>query len=171
MLSNRIEYESSFLSQEPNTPYPTMVFANDLIKIYVDFVPITTTTSPDDAVALLLSMYTLFELNFPKNGRTIRLLYSVLHSDKQYLTNTIRSFMRENEIHMVDESSRNQSLAPTLEKRSLPTDIHGSQSMAEHDKTIDAAIKDPLPDQDRTPSDLSNVVSDLPMNSSEPADR
>lgn len=85
-----------------------MVFTEDLINIYVDFLPITATTSSDDALALLIAMYTIFELNFPKNNRVVRLLYSLLHREKRFLTNTIRLFMKEKNIEMLDQSSIEQ---------------------------------------------------------------
>ncbi|CAF3353519.1 unnamed protein product [Rotaria socialis] len=50
----------------PSTPYPTMVFDDNVIYIYLDFLPIVSTTSPDDGLALLLAIYLIFELNFPK---------------------------------------------------------------------------------------------------------
>lgn len=80
-----------------------MVSLDDLIHIYVDFIPITSTTSPDDALSLLISMYTIFELNFPKNNRTVRLLYSLFHGEKRFLSNTIRSFIREKDIEISEE--------------------------------------------------------------------
>lgn len=85
-----------------------MVALDDLIHIYVDFLPIVSTTSPDDALALLIAIYTIFELNFPKGSRTIRLLYCILHNDKRFLTNTTRFFINEKRIEMFIPSSQTQ---------------------------------------------------------------
>ncbi|CAF1462705.1 unnamed protein product, partial [Didymodactylos carnosus] len=60
--------------------YPTMVVSDDVIYIYVDYLPIVSTTSLDDVLALLLGMYA--ELNFSKSSRVIRLLYTVVFCDK-----------------------------------------------------------------------------------------
>lgn len=76
------------------------------MHIYVDFIPIVSTSSPDDGLALLLAMYSIFELNFNKNSRTIRLLYCIAFSDKRFLTNTIRRFMKDKCIDINDEQNR-----------------------------------------------------------------
>lgn len=76
---------------------------NDIIYVYVDFDPILSTTSPDDAVALLIAMYSIFELSFDKKSRTIRFLYCVLHGDKQFLSNSIRVLIKEKSIHIHQE--------------------------------------------------------------------
>ncbi|CAF1408207.1 unnamed protein product [Adineta steineri] len=57
----------------PSTPYPALVLMNDVMHIFVDFNPIVSSTSPDDGLAHILAMYAVFELNFNKNSRTIRL--------------------------------------------------------------------------------------------------
>lgn len=75
-----------------------MVCINDLIYIYVDFQQILSTSSPDDAVALLIAMYSIFELSFDKKSRTTRLLYSILYGDKQFLSNSIRILIKEKNI-------------------------------------------------------------------------
>lgn len=69
-----------------------------MIHVYVDFCRITSTSSPDDALALLISMYTIFELAFDKKSRVVRLIYSILHGDKQYLSNSIRMYIKEKNI-------------------------------------------------------------------------
>ena len=43
-------------------------------------------------------MYTIFELSFDKKSRAIRLLYSVLHGDKNFLSNSIRNLINEKKI-------------------------------------------------------------------------
>ena len=43
-------------------------------------------------------MYTIFELSFNKKSRAIRLLYSVLHGDKSFLSNSIRNLINEKKI-------------------------------------------------------------------------
>ncbi|CAF1058741.1 unnamed protein product [Adineta steineri] len=95
-----------FSDTEPFTPYPTLVCVNDLIHVYVDFHLIVSTNSPDDALALLVSMYTIFELSFNKKSRTIRLIYSVLHGDKRFLPNSIRIFIKENNIDIYSEQQQ-----------------------------------------------------------------
>ena len=115
-----------------------MVFVDDLINIYVDFLPITATTSPDDALALLISMYTIFELNFPKNNRTIRLLYSILHADKRFLPNTIRAFIREKQIDFFDGYGQTDSNGSVSEKSESQYNAPRSQSSVAHEKPNEA---------------------------------
>jgi hypothetical protein len=75
-----------------------LVSIDDIIHIYVDFDPILSTSSPDDALGLLIAMYSIFELSFDKKSRTIRFLYCVLHGDKQFLSNSIRVLIKEKNI-------------------------------------------------------------------------
>jgi hypothetical protein len=82
---------------------------DDRIYIYVDFVQIVSTTSPDDALALLIAMYTIFELSFNKNSRTIRLLYSICHSEKRFLSNSIRIFIKDKNIDIFAEETQKES--------------------------------------------------------------
>jgi hypothetical protein len=86
-----------------------LVCTDDRINVYVDFIPITSTASPDDALALAIAMYTIFELSFNKNSRTIRFLYACLHGDKRFLSNSIHSFLREKNIEINPEQNQQQS--------------------------------------------------------------
>ncbi|CAF3996188.1 unnamed protein product, partial [Adineta steineri] len=97
-----------FSTSEPTTPYPTMVCINDIIHIYVDFNSIVSTNSADDAVALLIAMYTIFELAFDKKSRTIRLLYAILHAETRYLTNSVRILIKEKNIDVYAEQQYQQ---------------------------------------------------------------
>lgn len=73
---------------------------DDIIHIYVDFEPILSTNSPDDALGLLIAMYSIFELSFDKKSRTIRFLYCVLYGEKQFLSNSIRVLIKEKNIEI-----------------------------------------------------------------------
>ncbi|CAF2060439.1 unnamed protein product [Rotaria magnacalcarata] len=97
-----------FCNNEPSTPYPTLVCIDDVIYIYVDFVSMLSTNSPDDALALLIAMYTIFELTFHKKSRTIRLLYSILHAETRYLTNSVRILIKEKNIDIYAEQQHQQ---------------------------------------------------------------
>ncbi|CAF3505671.1 unnamed protein product [Rotaria socialis] len=98
----------TYCNTTPSTPYPTLVFVDHIIHVYVDFIPIVSTTSPDDALALLLAMYAIFELNFHKNSRSIRLLYAIVFADKRFLSNTIRDVIQEKQIDIYSELNRQQ---------------------------------------------------------------
>lgn len=69
----------------------------------MDYNRITTTHSPDDALALALSMFSIFELSFEKNGRVLRFLYAILFGEKRYLSNITRNLVREKSINIYEE--------------------------------------------------------------------
>ncbi|CAF1426972.1 unnamed protein product, partial [Rotaria sordida] len=94
-----------YCNTSPSSPYP-MVFADNTITVYTDFLSIVSATSPDDALALLLAMYVVFELNFPKNGRAIRFLYSIMLGDTRYLSNKMRTLIKEKNIEIYTEQNR-----------------------------------------------------------------
>lgn len=105
-----------------------MVCIDDLIYIYVDFHSILSTNSPDDAVALLIAMYTIFELSFDKKSRTIRLLYSILYGDKQFLSNSIRLLIKEKKIDIHREQLQLPSTSSNCLSNSSTTVIVESQA-------------------------------------------
>lgn len=105
-----------------------MVCLNDLIHVYVDFNLIVSTDSPDDALALLIAMYTIFELSFSKKSRTIRFLYSVLHGDKRFLSNSIRIFIKENNIDIYSEQQQSSLSSSNPVSNISTTVINESQS-------------------------------------------
>ena len=51
-------------------------------------------------------MYVVFELNFPKNGRAMRFLYSIVFGDTRYLSNKMRSLIKEKDIEIYTEQNR-----------------------------------------------------------------
>ncbi|CAF1394708.1 unnamed protein product [Adineta ricciae] len=117
-----------FCHEKPSTPYPTLVYINDTMDVYVDFISIVSTDSVDDAVGLLIAMYTIFGLSFDKKSRAVRLLYSVLYGETRYLTNSVRILMKEKsiEVHSQQQkqhqpmlnASSNDSTMPSTESRS-----------------------------------------------------
>ena len=50
-------------------------------------------------------MFSIFELGFEKNGRTLRFLYAILYGDKRYLSNLTRNLVREKSINIYAEQS------------------------------------------------------------------
>ncbi|CAF3367851.1 unnamed protein product [Rotaria sp. Silwood2] len=117
-----------FCEKEPPTPYPTLVLIDDIIHIYVDFHPILSTNSPDDAIGLLISMYSIFELSFDKKSRTIRFLYCVLYGEKQFLSNSIRLLIKEENINIHRERLQLSSISSYSVSNNTTTLISESQS-------------------------------------------
>lgn len=108
-----------------------MVLINDRINIYTDFVSIVSTTSPDDGLALVLAMYVVFELNFPKNGRAVRFLYSILFGDTRYLSNKMRSLIKEKNIDINTEQNRKAGENTSLISNGLSTVNNDIQSSSQ----------------------------------------
>ena len=113
----------------------------------MDFIPIISTDSPDDAVALLIAMYTIFELVFDKKSRAIRLLYSILHGDKRFLSNSIRILIKEKNIdiyyeqQLISSASSNSSLnnSTTTSTTQSQTPINSSRDFVVEDERSTAA--------------------------------
>ncbi len=131
-----------------------MVHKDDLIYIYVDFVAITSTVSPDDALALVIGMYSIFELCFNKNSRTVRLLYACLHSDKRFLSNSMRIFIKENDIDIYEEKAK-QKLATSVQTQA----ISSRETIPQSDSLLDSDSN--LNEPTRTHSYEDNEESDL----------
>ncbi|CAF1473599.1 unnamed protein product [Rotaria sordida] len=83
-----------------------MVFTDNTITVFTDFLSIISITSPDDGLALVLAMYVVFELNFLKNGRAILFLYAIMFGDTRYLSNKMRSLIKEKNIEIYTEQNR-----------------------------------------------------------------
>ncbi|CAF1356753.1 unnamed protein product [Rotaria sordida] len=143
------------LIRAPSTPYPTLVIINDRINVYVDFLPIVSTTSPDDGLALLFAMYSIFELNFSKHSRAIRLLYAVFFGDKRWLSNTIRDVIQEKKINIYMEKNRITSNNTNLISNNSPTNNINSQCSLQ-DKLNPSCIST-IEDKNNSTGDNSNI--------------
>jgi hypothetical protein len=82
-----------------------LVCTDDHIDIYVDLNLMLSTNSPDDALAFLIAMYTIFELSFDKKNRKIRLFYYVSHGDKRFLLSSTCSLIKEKNIDIYSEQN------------------------------------------------------------------
>ena len=139
---------------------------DNLIHVYVDFNPILSTNSPDDAIALLIAMYTIFELTFDKKSRTIRFIYSVLHGDKRYLSNSLRFLIKEKNIDIQYEqhkisstsfnSACNSSIIPIVEiQTQTQIQMNSSQdSLNEQDSSTVTKTAEPKPSNNNSNSDV-----------------
>jgi hypothetical protein len=117
---------------------------DDVIYIYLDFIPVVSTTSPEDSLALLLALYAVFELNFNKNSRTIRLLYGVAFGDKRFISNTIRNLIQEKGIDIYSEQNRKiSSNTNSISNNSITVNNDfQSSSQNQHNSTCPSTIED-----------------------------
>ncbi|CAF1362987.1 unnamed protein product [Adineta steineri] len=140
---------------EPSIPHQTLVLFDDRIYIYVDFVQVVSTSSPDDVVALLIAMYTIFELAFNKNSRSIRLLYSILYADPCFLPNTIRIFLKEKNIDVYDEENKKLTSSSTTLSNNITTSINSQSS---NDLNIIQTYTSPVQDNDINSPDPTDTI-------------
>lgn len=64
-------------------------------------------------------MYTIFDLAFDKKSRTSRFIYSILHAETRYLTNSMRVFIKDKNIDIYAEQQfQNQSIQNALSDNS-----------------------------------------------------
>jgi hypothetical protein len=122
-----------------------LVCIDDRIDICVDFTPVLSTNSPDDALALLIAMHTIFELSFDKKSRTIRLLYSVLHGDKRFLSNSIRNLIKEKNIDIYCEQKYILSSSSSNLQSSSSTTQPQAQSQIDINSLRESAVQQNSP--------------------------
>ncbi|CAF3973258.1 unnamed protein product [Rotaria magnacalcarata] len=84
-----------FTYEDILVPYPCIKIFDDKFEIYVDFHLITETLSSSTALALLISMYHIFELKFAHHNRCCRLLYSVLLEDSRHLNKSLKRLLND----------------------------------------------------------------------------
>ena len=63
---------------------------NEKIQLCLDWHVVVETASPTTALALLLSLYNIFEIKFTKNNHTSHLLYDVIFQDGDQLGKNLR---------------------------------------------------------------------------------
>jgi hypothetical protein len=111
-------------------------------------------------------MYTIFELAFNKNSRSIRLLYSVLYADARFLPNTIRIFLKEKNIDIYDEENKKLTNTSIISSNNSTTSIN-SQSSNDLDiiQTCSSAVQDnDINSPDPTNTNFSQKKADSDSN-------
>ena len=77
----------------------------DKFELYLDFNLVTETNSITRALALLLSIYHVFEIRFHHHIRCVRLLYGVFFEDVHYLNKTLRTLLNEWNYKIINRAS------------------------------------------------------------------
>ncbi|CAF4490912.1 unnamed protein product, partial [Didymodactylos carnosus] len=88
-------WEYILTEKEPLSPRPTIQVITDKFRIFLDYELITETTSVDRALAAIISVYVVFDLQFGAHNRTIHLLYGVLLQEPAALTKQLRNLLIE----------------------------------------------------------------------------
>ncbi|CAF3177733.1 unnamed protein product [Rotaria sp. Silwood2] len=94
--------------KEPPSPRPTIQVTTDKYVIYLDYDVITETSSIDQALCTIISLYVIFELQFGKHNRIIHLLYGILLQEPATLTKQLRLTLKEWNF-TIDKKERKQT--------------------------------------------------------------
>ncbi|CAF2958839.1 unnamed protein product, partial [Rotaria sp. Silwood2] len=135
-----------FTYEEVLSPYPCMKILDDKFELYLDFHLVTETKSCSIALALLLSLYYVFEIQFGHHNRCCRLLYGVLFEDSHYLNKALKNLINSWKYKIVNR--------PLLRRQAAVTNLVDSltqpSTMNEHTSSpsnIYNEIADVLPEQ------------------------
>ncbi|CAF2047089.1 unnamed protein product [Rotaria magnacalcarata] len=93
---------------EPSSPRPTIQITTDKYLIYLDYNVITATTSIDQALCIVISLYVIFELQFGTHNRIIHLLYGILLQEPAALTKQLRCTLKEWKF-LIEKKERKQT--------------------------------------------------------------
>ncbi|CAF1179880.1 unnamed protein product, partial [Didymodactylos carnosus] len=72
------------LKSMPSLPQPTIRLSDKKIELLIDWHILLEPSSIEDAVALLVALYAVFELKFTSHNVAIRLPYVILFNDKKW---------------------------------------------------------------------------------------
>ncbi|CAF3060653.1 unnamed protein product [Rotaria sp. Silwood2] len=84
-----------FTHDEVLVSYPCIKILDNKFELYLDFHLITETDSCSTALALLLSLYYVFEIRFASHNRCCRLLYSILFEDTHHLNKSLKKLLND----------------------------------------------------------------------------
>ncbi|CAF1378777.1 unnamed protein product [Adineta steineri] len=75
-----------YTSLEPLLPRPAIQITTDQFIVFLDYEVISKTSSIDQALCVIISLYVIFELQFGIHNRIIQLLYGILLKQSGALT-------------------------------------------------------------------------------------
>ncbi|CAF2172152.1 unnamed protein product [Rotaria magnacalcarata] len=104
-----------FTHEDVLVPYPCMKIHDDRFELYLDFCLITQTTSCFTALALLLSLYYVFEIRFGLHNRSCRLLYGILFEDSHYLNKALKNLLHNWQYKIVNR--------PMMKRQAMVTNL------------------------------------------------
>ncbi|CAF3773158.1 unnamed protein product [Rotaria magnacalcarata] len=104
-----------FTYEDILVPYPCIKISDDKFELYVDFHLVTETSSSSTALALLISMYHVFEIKFVHHNRCCRLLYSVLLEDSRHFNKSLECLLNDWKYTIINQ--------PPIKRQALITNI------------------------------------------------
>ncbi|CAF1021362.1 unnamed protein product [Adineta steineri] len=78
---------------DPISPTPCIKMLDDKYELYLDYELIVQTTSAQEAISILLSLYNIFEVKFARHSRGVHLLYAIMFQDQNELTKPLRNLL------------------------------------------------------------------------------
>ncbi|CAF1572504.1 unnamed protein product, partial [Adineta steineri] len=82
-------------NKEPLSPRPAIQITTDQFIIFLDYEVISETSSIDQAICIVISLYVIFELQFGIHNRIIQLLYGILLKQSGALTKPLRILLNQ----------------------------------------------------------------------------
>ncbi|CAF0973569.1 unnamed protein product [Didymodactylos carnosus] len=107
---------------DPVVPTPYIKVSDEKFELFADWQLITETTNPATALAVLLSLYNIFEIKFTKNNCASHLLYGIIFQDGNELGKSLRTVLSS-----WDYIFENRTQGPQMQKRN---DIHDVYTQA-----------------------------------------
>lgn len=123
-------------------PYPCIKIHDDRFELYLDFSLITETTSCFTALALLVSLYYVFEIRFGCHNRTSRLLYGILFEDSHNLNKALKILLHKWNYKIVNRPlmKRQAIIANLIENSSQPTIANKNSSSSNNSNEVSLLI-------------------------------
>ncbi|CAF3796765.1 unnamed protein product [Rotaria sp. Silwood1] len=99
--------------KDPITPTPCIKMLDDKYELYLDYQLIVHTTSAQEAIAILLGLYNIFEIKFTRHSRGVPLLYGIIFQDQNELTKSLRKILLSWEFIIKNKSIVHQHQSTT----------------------------------------------------------
>ncbi|CAF1560249.1 unnamed protein product [Adineta steineri] len=105
LLNDSWKHYIYFHPEKPVTPQPSIVIEDDGIKVYLDWTCVCSSSSIEQSLGIIVSLYCIMNLKFHPHRTAIRFLYVYFLNEKQHQSNCIRKFCKEYNIELQDKSS------------------------------------------------------------------
>ncbi|CAF1288923.1 unnamed protein product [Rotaria sordida] len=140
-----------FTHEDVLVPYPCMKIYEDRFELYLDFCLITETTSSSTAVALLVSLYYVFEIRFGLHNRTCRLLYGILFEDSHYLNKALKNLLNNWQYKIANRPlmKRQAMITNLIENSTQPSIVNKNNSSSSNNSNqiVDESLEQIEQDQ------------------------
>ncbi|CAF4824702.1 unnamed protein product [Rotaria sp. Silwood2] len=148
--------------KEPPSLRPTIQVTTDKYVIYLDYDVITETTSIDQALCIIISLYVIFELQFGTHNRIIHLLYGILLQEPSALTKQLRLILKDWNF-TIDKKERkqtNESVKSTSTNNNTHTASVMNLTRLEENEPSSASDEEPQEDSTRTTDKLHPLIDE-----------